>query len=100
MPVEVDADGWIAVTGGRLPAARDFEVPGDISSAAFWLVAGAAPPGNRVVVRDVGMNPTRTALLAVLERMGAGVTTTLESGENGEPAGRSRCTAPRWAIAR
>jgi 3-phosphoshikimate 1-carboxyvinyltransferase len=88
VPVRTDADGWIGVDGGVLPKARDFTVPGDISSAAFWLVAGAAAPGNRVVVRDVGLNPTRNAILAVLERMGADVSATVEAGEDGEPVGR------------
>jgi 3-phosphoshikimate 1-carboxyvinyltransferase len=87
VPVRIDADGWIGVDGGVLPKARDFTVPGDISSAAFWMVAGAARPGNRVVIRDVGLNPTRNAILAVLERMGAGVGATVESGADGEPMG-------------
>ncbi len=87
VPVRTGADGWIGVDGGGVPKARDFTVPGDISSAAFWMVAGAARPGNRVVIRDVGLNPTRNAILAVLERMGAGVTATVESGADGEPMG-------------
>lgn len=52
---------------------RNWMVPGDFSSAAFWLAAAAAMPGARLVVRDVGLNPRRTALLDVLQRMGAGV---------------------------
>jgi len=87
VPVRTDPDGWIGVDGGCLPKARDFTVPGDISSAAFWLVAGAAVPGNRVVVRNVGLNPTRNAILAVLARMGAEVRVEVESGADGEPAG-------------
>ena len=48
-------------------------MPGDFSSAAFWLVAAAALPGSRVEIEDVGLNPTRTALLDVLRRFGARV---------------------------
>ncbi len=59
------------ISGGQTPESRDFFVPGDISSAAFWLVAGAAQPGSRLLVKDVGLNPTRTGILDVLVRMGA-----------------------------
>jgi 3-phosphoshikimate 1-carboxyvinyltransferase len=55
----------------ELPAS--LEVPGDPSSAAFWLGAGLLVPGARVAVRGVDVNPTRTGFLAVLERMGATV---------------------------
>ena len=54
-------------------SARDWKVPGDFSSAAFWLVAAAITPGSEVTIEQVGLNPRRTALLAVLERMGANV---------------------------
>ncbi len=54
----------------NLPA-RDWKVPGDFSSAAFWLVAAAMTPGSEVTIERVGLNPRRTALLRVLERMGA-----------------------------
>lgn len=61
----------ISIDGGQIPASCDFTVPGDISSAAFWLVAAAALPGSRLLLKDVGLNPTRTAILKVLSRMGA-----------------------------
>lgn len=51
--------------------ARDLIVPGDFSSAAFWIAAVAARPGAELTVRGVGLNPRRTALLDVLKRMGA-----------------------------
>lgn len=63
----------ISVEGGQMPQARAFHVPGDISSAAFWIVAAAVRPGARLIVRRVGLNPTRTAILDVVERMGATV---------------------------
>ncbi len=86
--VPVARDGLrISVTGGTLPSARDFTVPGDISSAAFWLVAAAAQPGSRLVVNDIGLNPTRIGILAVLERMGARVRTDPKAATAGEPRG-------------
>jgi 3-phosphoshikimate 1-carboxyvinyltransferase len=63
--------------------ARDFVVPGDFSSAAFWIVAVAARSGVELVIDNVGLNPRRTALLDVLKRMGADidVTVTEEKGD-------------------
>jgi 3-phosphoshikimate 1-carboxyvinyltransferase len=67
---------------------RDWRVPGDFSSAAFWLVAAAAMPQAQVSVQDVGLNPRRTALLEVLKRMGAGVTvTTADQSLSSDPFG-------------
>jgi 3-phosphoshikimate 1-carboxyvinyltransferase len=86
--VETRREGQaISIRGGQIPRACDFTVPGDISSAAFWLVAAAALPGSRLVLHDVGLNPTRTAILRVLARMGAGLVETPASSE-GEPIGR------------
>ncbi|GAA5128386.1 3-phosphoshikimate 1-carboxyvinyltransferase [Luteolibacter yonseiensis] len=76
----------ISIFGGQIPEACDFTVPGDISSAAFWLVAAAALPGSRLLIKDVGLNPTRTAILKVLSRMGAHMTEIVHSSE-GEPIG-------------
>ncbi|HMP73320.1 MAG TPA: 3-phosphoshikimate 1-carboxyvinyltransferase [Kiritimatiellia bacterium] len=53
--------------------ARTFIIPGDFSSAAFWMVAGAARPGQEVTIRNVGLNPRRTALIKVLRAAGATV---------------------------
>jgi 3-phosphoshikimate 1-carboxyvinyltransferase len=58
------------VAGPRL-VGRAWQVPGDISSAAFWITAAAAAPGASMELRDVGWNPRRNALVAVLRRMGA-----------------------------
>jgi 3-phosphoshikimate 1-carboxyvinyltransferase len=77
----------VAVPGGQTLESRDFRVPGDISSAAFWLVAAAAQPGSHLMVKDVGLNPTRTGVLAVLIRMGAHISEKVESGE-AEPRGK------------
>jgi len=87
VPVEVEGDR-ISVHGGILPQARNFDVPGDISSAAFWLVAAAAKPGCHLVIEKLGLNPTRTGVIQVLQRMGARIAVTPESSGDGEPVGR------------
>lgn len=73
-----------------LPADRlepvDRVVPGDISSAAFFLVLAAATPGSELAVRNVGVNPFRTGVVDVLRRMGAQVLFENERVECGEPA--------------
>jgi 3-phosphoshikimate 1-carboxyvinyltransferase len=74
------------VGGSRLTAAR-FAVPADISSAVFMLAAAAMTPGSEVVVRQVGLNPTRTGFLRCLEAMGAGLSITNQSAESTEPVG-------------
>ncbi len=78
----------VSVRGGTLPRARDVDVPGDVSSAAFWLVAAATQPGSSVRVRNLGLNPTRTGILAVLLRMGAKLREEEETKGPGEPCGR------------
>jgi 3-phosphoshikimate 1-carboxyvinyltransferase len=60
-------------------------IPGDLSSAAFPLVAAALLPGSDVTIERVGVNPTRTGLLDVLRAMGAGVTVDDEREQGGEP---------------
>ena len=70
-----------------MPESRNFNVPGDISSAAFWLAAAAAQPGARLLVKKVGLNPTRTGILSVLLRMGAHVHEVIEDTEQIEPSG-------------
>ncbi len=76
----------VSVSGGQTLESRDFEVPGDISSAAFWLVAAAAQPGSHLLIKNVGLNPARTGVLAVLIRMGAHVSEIVENAEC-EPSG-------------
>jgi 3-phosphoshikimate 1-carboxyvinyltransferase len=74
--VQVDSkQGRITLTppkGGALALER-VDVPGDFSSAAFFVVAALIVGGSAVRIEDVGLNPTRTGLLSVLERMGAGI---------------------------
>jgi 3-phosphoshikimate 1-carboxyvinyltransferase len=82
-----DGDGTVSVFGDQMPESRDFIIPGDISSAAFWLVAAAAQPGGHLLVRHIGLNDTRTALLGVLVRMGAQVREAVEDVDHLEPRG-------------
>ena len=58
----------VALAGGQRLTPADVEVPGDLSSAAFWAAAAAALPGSAIEIVGVGLNPTRTALLDVLRR--------------------------------
>jgi 3-phosphoshikimate 1-carboxyvinyltransferase len=67
-----EAGGWLALQPSALEA-RDVSVPGDLSAAAFLLVAGAVVPGSEVRIRGVGVNPTRTGVLDVLRAMGAAI---------------------------
>ncbi len=79
----------ISITGPLVPESRDFTVPGDISSAAFWLVAAAAQPDSHLIVKGVGLNETRSGVLAVLIRMGAHVNEIVQGTpeEEGEASG-------------
>jgi len=79
-------DLTVSLHGGQTPESRDFQVPGDISSAAFWLVAAAAQPRSHLLIKNVGLNETRTGVLAVLVRMGAQVREIVEN-EEAEPLG-------------
>jgi len=86
--VDVDPTGTrVAVAGGQELTGQTLAVPGDFSSAAFWMVAAAACPGSRVEIEDVGLNPTRTDLIGVLRRFGARVDFHQTSVAAGEPSG-------------
>ena len=80
-PEEISA----AVVGPAKLTGKRVIVPGDISSAAFWLVAGAIAPDSDLVVENVGINPTRTGVLEVLRAMGADLTLENERDAAGEP---------------
>lgn len=68
-------DGSRAIKSSResIITKKNIRIPGDISGAAFWMVAGAIHPGSEITLRDVGMNPTRNAVIGILERMGADI---------------------------
>lgn len=76
----------ISIYGGQRPVANDLYVPGDISSAAFWMVAAGAIKDAKLTIRNVGLNPTRTGIISVLIRMGVKVVDRMEVS-NGEPCG-------------
>ncbi len=77
----------VTVSGADRLALGSLEIPGDFSSAAPFLVAAAIIPGSSITVHGVGLNPRRTGLLEVLERMGARVTVYNRRAIGGEPAG-------------
>ena len=84
------ADGAVAwtVEGGMTVHAVTERVPGDVSAAAFWLVAGAIHPDAELVLRDVGVNPTRRAVIDILRAMGADIEERPDGGDDdgvGEP---------------
>jgi 3-phosphoshikimate 1-carboxyvinyltransferase len=80
-------DGGVSVKGGQRLAARQLSVPGDISSAAFWMVAAASLSGSEIVIDHVGLNPSRTGIIDILRRMGASVTIDGNEDVPGEPVG-------------
>lgn len=95
----------VSIEGGQELRAIDAPIPGDISSAVFWLVLAAGTPGSDLVIENVGLNPSRTGVLAVLQRAGAvievlppdGGSHAGPGGSAGEPAGslRVRAGTPR-----
>jgi len=82
----------VSVTPGASLQGQDVVVPGDISSAAFWLVAGAITPGADLTIENVGLNPSRTGVLDVLAQMGASIEVLNARDVAGEPVGDLRVT--------
>ncbi len=80
-------DGSVSIAGGQRLDACDLQVPGDISGAAFWIALAAGTPGGQIVVENVGLNPSRTALLDLFRRAGARVTQDTAQSMSSEPAG-------------
>jgi 3-phosphoshikimate 1-carboxyvinyltransferase len=81
-----DREGQQVEGGGSLEPVS-FRLPGDVSSAAFFIGAAAALPGSHLVVEGVGLNPTRTGCLDVLRAMGAPIEERVETVAAGEPVG-------------
>jgi 3-phosphoshikimate 1-carboxyvinyltransferase len=89
----------VTLTPGQRLQGQVVVVPGDISSAAFWLVAGAITPGAEITVQNVGLNPSRTGILEVLEQMGAQISVLNRRDVAGEPVGDLRvCHGPLQAF--
>jgi 3-phosphoshikimate 1-carboxyvinyltransferase len=84
--VEVGVDGHtVSIRGGQRLHATDIDVPADISSAAFFLVAGAIARDADLLLRHVGVNPTRTGIIDILRLMGADLTLENPRTVGGEP---------------
>jgi 3-phosphoshikimate 1-carboxyvinyltransferase len=90
--LEVAGKQMISVAGGKKLSATDVRVPGDLSSAAFFMVAAATVPGSEVVLKNIGCNPTRSGVIDVLRRMGASVEFFGMRKEAGEPVADIRIT--------
>ena len=72
---QIDVKGKeIRISGGQELVGQEVVVPGDISSAAFWLVAGLIVPNSKIVLENVGINETRTGILDVIQAMGGKIT--------------------------
>lgn len=85
-----DPEGWLLLVPQDEPLQPvDVQVPGDLSSAAFFLVAAAIVEGSEVTIRDLGLNPTRSGVLDVLRQMGAELSVEPRGGTStqGEPIG-------------
>jgi 3-phosphoshikimate 1-carboxyvinyltransferase len=80
-------EGWVSVRPAERLSPGRIAVPADFSSAAFFIVAGLLVPDSELLLTGVGLNPTRTGLLTILERMGARIEARRESEVGGEPAG-------------
>jgi 3-phosphoshikimate 1-carboxyvinyltransferase len=83
---EVDTNGSnISIKGRQTLYACNIEVPADISSAAFFLVAASIAPDSEITLQHVGINPTRTGVIEILKLMGANITLLNERDIGGEP---------------
>lgn len=81
--------GAVRVVGVKDLRAAELGVPGDLSSAAFFLLAGCVAARGELTIENVGLNPTRTGILEILKLMGADLTADRTAGSaSGEPAGR------------
>jgi 3-phosphoshikimate 1-carboxyvinyltransferase len=89
--VDVRVDGTaVSVPGGCRPGPRDRRVPGDVSSALFLVVAALIVPDSDLLVHEVGLNPSRTGSLSVLQEMGADLEIVVDDDWGGEPVGSIR----------
>lgn len=83
---DIEVDGpYVSIKGYRNLNAQRVEVPGDISSAAFFIVAASIINGSEILIRKVGINPTRSGILDILREMGADIRLNNERMVSGEP---------------
>lgn len=86
VPLSVSEDGFrVVLDGPAAPVAIDIRVPGDLSSAAFFVVGACIGAREPVMLRGVGINPTRAGILSILQRMGAKIETQNETIFGNEP---------------
>jgi 3-phosphoshikimate 1-carboxyvinyltransferase len=90
----------IKVRGGVELSSLKLAVPGDISSAAFFIAAAVSLPGSDLLIRHVGLNPTRTAFLSTLRTMGADIVVSDQRFEGGEPVGSVRIRSDKLKVSR
>ena len=83
----------VLVEGGHAPGAVDWHIPGDISSALFFIVAATMIAGSDLTLTGIGLNPTRTGALEILRSMGAALDVEIDETIGGEPVGRIRARA-------
>lgn len=83
-PVDVEGS-TISITGGGKLTATNIDVPADISSATFFMVAAAIAPGSDITLQHVGINPTRIGVINILKLMGADISLSNETKTGGEP---------------
>lgn len=79
------SDGTVRIEGPRCLTAGSIDIPGDISAAAFFIVLALLLPGSELLIRSVGVNPTRTGVIDVLRRMGGDIEMIHEREVSGEP---------------
>ena len=92
-PVVRNESGEITITGEGLLSSIDIKVPGDISSAAFFMVAAAISGESEINLLQVGLNPTRTGIISLLNLMNANLEVTNEKIIGGEPIGDIRVSS-------
>jgi 3-phosphoshikimate 1-carboxyvinyltransferase len=89
----VTVDGFVVRVERGAPRSFELDVPGDPSSAAFFVVAATITPGSDIVLEDISCNPTRLGFVEVLRRMGADIEVTPRGEVCGEPVGEMRVRA-------
>ena len=92
--VKIDKNGnTLSISGGQTLTATDIVVPGDVSSAAFFLVAGLIAQQGELLLENVGMNPTRAAVVEILQAMGGDIRVENAREAGGEPVADLRVRA-------
>ncbi|MCK5595402.1 3-phosphoshikimate 1-carboxyvinyltransferase [bacterium] len=86
LDIEEEGDGWeVSIEGISQLKSKDIVVPGDISSASFFIVAASCLEGSEITIKNVGVNPTRTGIINVMKRMGADIKLKNQKTISGEP---------------